>query len=131
MFRREAEKSVRMYQARVHMGDRRGGAFLLPLLALLLIGCLSALTFVWLNSQQDHMGRQIRETRKQIALRSKELENLRVEVESYKRGRYIHRAVSQLGLELREPLPGQVHRVDEELKERSPEWLQDSMVAKK
>jgi hypothetical protein len=80
-------------------------------ITLVAIVLVAALAFVWLRSSTERMQRSLAGLRHEHQLRLKELENLRIELETYKSGRYVLSAVNRLGLNLRPPYPGQVRRV--------------------
>ncbi len=69
------------------------------------------LVFVRLNSEQVKLKRQVTELRRGFGLRSKEIENLGLEVEMYRSGSRIFAQIQRLRLGLRMPEPGQVIRM--------------------
>lgn len=79
--------------------------------ALLLLVLGTALTFVWFRSDEVKRRRTVQHLRREYAARTKELENLRMKVETYRSGKHILNAVERLQLGLRPPLPGQVRRI--------------------
>jgi len=111
-----------------HVG--RASFWFMVLLVLAVVSGV-ALMYIRFNSEQVKMGRELRTLRREFALRSKELENLRVEVESYKSGSYIRTAVRSMQLGLREPDKGQVRRVRNGRLIPVTEWLQERMLAKR
>jgi len=80
-------------------------------LVILLLLLTTALAFVWCKSGQERTGRQVQRLRQQFAVKAKEAENLRLELERYRRGDYILSEVQRLGLDLRPADPDQVRRV--------------------
>ena len=113
-------------QVNVDAGNKRFRWHCVALFAVILAGALS---YVWLRSEQERLGRDIQGQRSKFAVRTKELVNLRMEMEGYKSGKYILTAVDRLGLELRAPLPGQVRRVKVERMSPPPKWLSVGLVA--
>jgi cell division protein FtsL len=128
--RRLAEK--RRTRLRSDVRPPAGGRASFWFVVLLVLAVVSgvALTYIRFNSEQVKMGRRLRALRREFALRSKELENLRIEVESYKNGAYIRAAVRNMQLGLREPDTGQVRRVRNGQLIPTGDWLQESMLAR-
>ena len=69
------------------------------------------LLFVRLRSSNDALRQRVNSLRRDHDVRSKELENLELEYESYTSGRYVLTAARDMNLGLRPPEPGQVRRV--------------------
>jgi cell division protein FtsL len=78
---------------------------------LIMLACSMGLACVWLRSATEKTSKTLQKKRREFALKRKETENLRLELETFKSGRHIYQAVAQMNLQLREPLPGQVRRV--------------------
>ena len=89
----------------------------------------AALAFVWLRSSHHGLGRELQSLRRDVAIKAKEVENLRMALASYKSGQYVLTAAEHLRLGLRPPLPGQVRRVRLGPPPREAEWLSDQMMA--
>ena len=124
-------RTYRRYQLRVELepATRR---FRCHCAALFLFVLAAALTYVWLRSEEDRLGRESQELRHDLDERNKELVNLRVEMEGYRSGRHILTAVDRMGLKLRPPTPGQVRRIPSSSTEAAPKWLAvEGAVARK
>ncbi|MCF7855098.1 MAG: hypothetical protein K9N51_09895 [Candidatus Pacebacteria bacterium] len=81
------------------------------LLVVIIPALAVALAFVWLQSTTEKLEQRLATLRREHELREKQVGNLRIELETYKSGRYIVSAVRRFDLELRPPYPGQVRRV--------------------
>lgn len=108
-----ARNKTAVYQrVRVDVPRSRGGTHWVCLVAVVVVPAfVLGLLFVRLNSDHAQMSRRITEMRRDFGLRSKELENLRVEVEMYRKGNRILSQARAMGLDLRPPERGQVIRV--------------------
>ena len=124
-------RKYRRYHCRVETASD-GHPLIWYLLVVLLLAGSAAMAFAWLQSERAGMGRELQRLRREFAVTAKEVENLKMEVESYRGGTYILSAVDTLGLKLRHPLPGQVVRVSgDRIDETQPGWSRAAMVAGK
>ncbi len=69
-----------------------------------------ALAFAWLRSGLQEVSRELQIQQRKLVLRGEELDNLRVQAESFRSGDYILAECRELGLH--PPLPGQVRRIN-------------------
>lgn len=69
-----------------------------------------ALAFAWLRSGLQEVSRELQIQQRKLVLRGEELDNLRVQAESFRGGDYILAECRKLGLH--PPLPGQVRRIN-------------------
>lgn len=127
--RRATAKRRTRLRSDVRPATGRASFWFVVLLVLTVVSGV-ALMYIRFNSEQVKMGRKLRSLRREFALRAKELENLRIEVESYKNGAYIRTAVRTMQLGLREPGNGQVRRVRDGQLMPTGEWLQENMLAR-
>ncbi len=87
----------------------RSGAWQGIVLVFLIASAIMA--FVWLRSNTERLQRELVQTRKAHEIQGKTMENLGIELETYKSGRYVLAAVQRFELGLRPPTHGQVRRV--------------------
>lgn len=121
-----------IYQrVRVESGAGRGGGGLLGflLMAVLLPVFALGLLYVKLNSDQVRMSRRTSVLRREFGQGSKELTNLRVEVEMYSKGTRILSRARAMGLDLQPPRRGQVVRVRNGAPLQGPESPGERIVA--
>lgn len=68
------------------------------------------LAFAWQRSGLQEVSRELQVQQRKLVLRGEELDNLRVQAESFRSGDYILAKSRELGLH--PPLPGQVRRIN-------------------
>ena len=69
------------------------------------------LYYVGQTKRRDDLQRNYTALEREISGNTKEIDNIRMQLESFKNGRYIMAKVEEKKLGLRPPLPGQVRRV--------------------
>ncbi len=117
---------------RTDAGTVKGGVSWRMFLALA-IAVGAALLFVWLRSSVETMNKELQLTRHKLAVRTKEVENLRMQLESYTRDNYILAAVEKYNLGLRPAEQGQVRRIamSQSRNRQRVEPLSASLLAKR
>lgn len=98
-------------------------------LGIVVLLLVTALTYVWCRSGQEKTGRKVERLRRQFAVKAREAENLRMELERFRRGDYILAEVRRRGMNLRPADPRQVRRVRLNTPRRADEFGPESMVA--
>lgn len=98
-----------MLDARALAPSRIGGLWF-PVTVLLLVAC-GAIAYVWFQSTTDSLHRELTELRGANQVLGKEIDNLALDLETYKSARHISRSVQEFDLALRPPYPGQVRRL--------------------
>lgn len=95
-----------------------------------MLGCFLALGvyYVWLISANAQLDRDLRRLQKAYSDGCKQLENVRMEMESYKSGHYILTQVQNMNLNLHPPYPGQVRRVSLEGRQNRADYSEDGLV---
>jgi len=96
----------------------------LMLLCFLMLGVY----YVWVISTNARLDRDLRRLQKAYSDGCKQLENVRMEMESYKSGHYILTQVQNLNLNLHPPYPGQVRRVSLEGRQNRADYSEDGLV---
>ena len=124
-------KATQYKRVRVETDDSATAGGVLGYLAVLIIlpVFLLGLVYVKLNSDQVKMKRELTRMRHEFGLKSKELANLRVEVEMYRDGDHIGKHVITMGLDLDEPEYGRVIRMPAGIPVRPRPAPVDAMVA--
>lgn len=95
---------------------------------LLAVVLVAGVFYVWLISSNERLDRQLHNRQKQLADGMKQLENVRMELESYKSGHYIITQVQNLNLNLHPPYPGQVRRVSLEGRQNRADYSEDGLL---
>lgn len=89
---------------------RRNAVLPWRMLFLVAVGGAMGLAFVWLQSGLQTVSSKLQAQQRQMVMHQEELENLRMQLETYTSGEYILRESRKLGLH--PPMPGQVRRVN-------------------
>lgn len=108
---RQHDRRYRRYQCRVDTGAAPRGS-LCYCAGVLVFLMLVSLVFVWCRSEHARLDKQLQGLRREFGVKAKEVENIRMEVEAYRSGKYVLTAVEQLALGLRPANPQQVRRVE-------------------
>jgi cell division protein FtsL len=95
---------------------------------LLLLSLVLGSYYVSLTQRRDNLEKSVRESRQKVAETAKEIENVKVQLESFKRGSYILTKAEELKLGLRQPFSGQVKRIKLADMGR-PSYTEDGFVA--
>jgi hypothetical protein len=94
------------------------------LLCFLLIGLYN----VALVSRTEGLERELRKQQKRFSDGCKALENVRMDLESYRSGAYIMAQVQAMNLGLHHPFPGQVRRVSLDMRANRAEFTEDGLI---
>ena len=124
------DRKYRRYQCHVNASPVRKGA-VYCCGGVLVFALAAILTFVWTQSALNNTSNRLQNLRREFALKAKEAENLRTDLEAFKGGRYILTAVDRLRLGLRPPLPGQVYRVSMDASSDGSDWPGPAVLASK
>ena len=108
-------------------GSVRSGAYVV---AIVVLSAAVAIAYVWFHSADVRLGRDVDGLRREFAIQAKEVENLHVQVESYRSGRYIGAAVKRFGLKLRDSIPGQIRWVEEATPAGRSDWVAGEIAAR-
>ena len=103
-------RRYRQNQVRVDQGNAPHPV-LWRVLLLLGIALGIGLYYVAQTKRRDDLQRSYTALEREISGNAKEIDNIRMQLESFKNGRYIMAKVEEKKLGLRPPLPGQVRRV--------------------
>jgi len=93
----------------------------------LLIGMVAGISYIWLQHATDRLNRVLQVKRHDYSVGTKEMENQRMELESYKNPHYITSKVVKMQMGLRPPLPGQVRRLSLEGNARRTDYSIDGL----
>jgi len=108
--------------------ERKPNAAFFRLGFVLFLFMVAGITFVWLRSATDRLNRSLQEKRQSYSVGTKQMENLRMELESYKNPHYITDKVTRMNLGLRPPFPGQVRRISMEGNDKKADYSIDSLT---
>ncbi len=124
-------RHYRPYRCQVNLDTGRSGIRATVLLIIVFL-TTAALAYVWLRSGESELNRKAQNLRSEYREQVKELENLTMELERYRGGRYILTAVERLQLNLHQPVYGQVRRLPahEPLNPEHPDLPASGMLAK-
>ena len=106
---KQHDRRYRRYQCRVDTSAAPRGS-LCYCAGVLVFLMLVSLTFVWCRSAHGRLDKELQGLRRQFGAKAKEVENMHMEVETYRSGRYVLTAVEKLALGLRPANPQQVRR---------------------
>ena len=95
---------------------RFGPAIKAFVLCLLISG--SGIGYVWQKTQIQELGKQIKQREKRLAGLEKQNENLKGQLNDMRRVAYIEDRIKRLGLELAQPLRGQIWSLSEPPRDR-------------
>lgn len=98
------------------------------LLVAVVVALAASLAYVWLRSGTETWERRAAERRQEYEVKVKKRHNLKVELETYRGGRYILSAVHHWNLDLHPPYPGQVRRVAVDEKSTAEDTWEESLV---
>jgi len=126
---RQHDRRYRRYQCRVDTAAAPRGS-LCYCAGVLVFLMLVSLMFVWCRSEHARLDKQLQGLRRGFGVKAKKVENMRMEVEAYRSGKYILTAVEQLALGLRPTNPQQVRRVQLNGSSADDRWREPAVIAR-